>query len=150
TRQNYSHMGQPLAHPYGSGLQEVLVHGEWSHGRWFQGLRASMAWMGNDTTWSNGNNIFRPESDRQMFENGQYQNYGYRVGIVQQSTTLHIELRAGYQVDPSSGTRFEVSYMFRMRTPETGDPTISNVFRAGLVCYFHDRHPEQEVRYVLP
>ncbi|MEO8589937.1 MAG: hypothetical protein ABI432_11240 [Flavobacteriales bacterium] len=150
TRQNYSHMGQPLAHPYGSGMQEALVHAEWSHGRWFQGIRASMAWLGNDTTWSNGNNIFRPESDRQYYEStGQYQNYGYRVGQAVQSTTLHIELRAGYLVDPSSSTRLELSWMFRAGNPEIGDAILSNVIRAGVVCYFHDQHPEQEVRYVL-
>ena len=150
TRQNYSHMGQPLAHPFGSGFQEVLLHVERSHDRLFYGLRASMAWMGNDTTWSHGNNIFRPESDRQYFTStGQNENYGYRVGITQQSTTLHVELRAGYLVDPSSSTRLELSWLFRERTPESGDPTISNVIRLGVVCYFHDRHPEQEVRYVL-
>jgi len=150
TRQNFSHMGQPLAHPYGSGMQEVLLHAERSNGRWLYGLRASMAWMGNDTTWSHGNNIFRPESDREYDEvTGQNQNYGYRVGITQQSTTLHIELRSGFLVDPNTGTRLELSWMFRSRDPEIGDTDLSNVIRLGLVCYFRERHPEQEVRYVL-
>ena len=64
-------------------------------------------------------------------------------------TLLHVEARAGFLVDPNSGTRIEASYMLRMRTPETGDVALSNVFRVGLVCYFRERHPEQEVRYVL-
>lgn len=149
TRQNYAHAGQPLAHPYGSGFHEAIAHGDWVRGRWLFGLHASMAWMGNDTTWSRGNNIFRPESERQRVENG-YVNYGYKVGDTAPSTTLHIELRSGWLIDPNTGTRVELSYMFRSRDPYVGETVVSNVVRIGLMCYFRDRHPEQEVRYVLP
>ena len=149
TRQNYSHMGQPLAHPYGSGFQELLVQAEWVHARWRHGLRASMAWLGEDTTYSYGNNIFRPESDRVINSAGNYQNYSYRLGSPQTFTLFHVEVRSGLLVDPNTGTRLEASYMLRMRTPDSGDVAIANVFRLGLVCYFRERHLEQEVRYVL-
>ena len=149
TRQNYSHSGQPLAHPYGSNFQELLLYGELVDARWRHSLRASMAWLGRDSTYSNGNNIFRPESDRFIDADGDPQNYGYHVGSPKGGTLLHVEMRSGFLVDPSTGTRIEASYMLRMRTPDSGDVAMANVFRLGLVCYFRERHPEQEVRYVL-
>jgi hypothetical protein len=147
TRQNYAHMGQPLAHPYGSNMQEVIAHADLSTGRWRHSLRTSMAWLGSDTTFSHGNNIFRPESDRVGGAAG-FRDYGYNVGSAEPYTLLHAELRSGYLLDANTGTRVEASYLFRTRTGE-GDPMQDHVFRVGLVCYFRERHPEQEVRYVL-
>ncbi len=149
TRQNYAHMGQPLAHPYGSNFQEVLLHAERLHGRWSYGFRGSMAWLGQDTTFSHGNNIFRPESDRVQGPNGGYRDFNYRIGMTQGYTLFHAQVRAGYTIDPSSGTRVEASYMLRLRTPEVGETALANVLRVGIVCYFREQHPEQEVRYVL-
>ena len=149
TRQNYSHLGQPLAHPYGSNLQEVIVHAERSHQRWRYGLRASMAWMGQDTSFSYGNNIFRTENERPRFPNGDPVQYGYRIGMIQGYSLLHAQLRAGYLLDANTGTRLEASYLVRVRTPETGPTALAHVFRLGVVCYFRDSHPEQEVRYQL-
>lgn len=150
TRQNYSHMGQALAHPYGSNFQEAILHVERTKGDWFYGLRTSMAWLGRDTTFSHGNNIFRPESDRIKKPNGTFENYGYRIAMTQGYTLLHAELRGGLLLDPSTGTRLEASWMFRAMDPEIGPAELTNVFRIGLVCHFRERHPEQEVRYVLP
>ena len=149
TRQNYAHHGQPLAHPYGSNFQEVLVHAEWSHARWRHGLRMSMAWLGKDSTYSNGNNIFRPESDRYVGPNGAPENYNYYTGKPSGGTLFYSELRSGLLLDPSTGTRLEASWLLRLRTPDTGDAALENTFRLGVVCYFRERHNEQEVRYVL-
>ena len=149
TRQNYSHMGQPLAHPYGSNFQEAIAQAEWAHGRWLHSVRTSMAWLGSDTTFSQGNNIFRPESDRVLGPNGFSRDFGYRIGNAAGYTLFHGELRTGFLLDPSTGTCLDASWMFRMRTPETGGPEIANVFRVGVACYFRDRRPEQEVRYML-
>lgn len=148
TRQNYAHFGQPLAHPYGSNFQEVLGHAEWSRGRWLHGLRASMAWLGRDTDYSYGNNIFRPESDRRPGQVG-VRDYGYRIGNEEPYTVLHAEARSGWLLDASTGTRAEAAVLFRSRALEGGETHQAVVLRAGIVCYFRDRHAEQEPRYVL-
>jgi len=150
TRQNYSHMGQPLAHPYGSNVQEALAQADLVRERWVYAAHFSMAWMGSDNEFSYGNNIFRPEKDRPRLPNStKYDDFGYRMGKLEQVNLFHAELRAGWTVDPRSAMRLEAAYTLRVRTPAVGDGTVTNFIRLGLVCYFRDRHPEQEVRYVL-
>ena len=149
TRQNYAHQGQPLAHPYGSNFQEALGHVEWSRGRMLYAVRASMAWLGSDTTYSFGNNIFRPESDRPPVQGGGLRNYNFRIGGAQEYTLFHGELRAGWLVDPATATRVEASWISRARTMSTGDPFWEHAFRVGISCWFRDRHAEQEPRYTL-
>lgn len=149
TRQNYAHMGQPLAHPYGSNVQEALAHADLERGRWVLTARTSIAWMGNDSTVSYGNNIFRPESDRPGRPDGGFQDYDYNMGRYKQSSVFHAELRAGWTIDPRSAIRLEAAYTFRSLTPAWGEVNSTNFIRVGLACHFRDRHPEQVVRYVL-
>lgn len=149
TRQNYAHLGQSLAHPFGSNLQEVLAHADLVRGPWNFAVRTSMAWMGTDSVSSSGNNIFRPESDRGRTANGTYQNFGYDIGDHKQQTLFHAEARAGYTIDPRTATRLEVAYTFRAHQPAWGSSYTTNYLRMGLMCYFRDRHPEQALRYVL-
>ncbi len=150
TRQNHAHFGQPLAHPYGSNFQEVIVHADRTVDRWNYGLRTSMAWLGSDTEFSFGNNIFRPEQDRPVLENGNYRDRGYTIGAARQIDLFHAQLRGGYLLDPSTGTRLEVSYLYRSRTGEGLETEQTHVLRLGVVCHFRQRYHEQEVRYVLP
>jgi hypothetical protein len=150
TRQNYAHHGQALAHPYGSNVNELVAHADRWQGRWHVGLRMSMAWMGADSVDSYGNNIFRPERDRPRNENGALVNFGYRMGDYTPLSLFHGEVRGGLLLDPHTGTRLEFSYMYRQRTLGTEAATMDHFLRLGLVCHFRDRHPEQEVRYVIP
>jgi hypothetical protein len=152
TRQNYAHHGQPLAHPFGSNLQELLAMATRDRGRWTLALRASMAWMGSDSVDSYGNNIFRPERERpRRVDNPALpRNYGYQVGERDPIGLLHTELRTGFLLDPHTSTRLEASYLFRVRNAPRVPNEVSHLFRLGLVCHFRERHPEQEKRYVLP
>ncbi|MCB9183227.1 MAG: hypothetical protein H6591_04860 [Flavobacteriales bacterium] len=149
TRQNYAHFGQPLAHPFGSNFQEVLAQAELTQDRWLFSARASMAWLGRDAEYSYGNNIFRPESDRQSNSIGQFRNYGFAIGSVNEYTVLHAEARAGWLIDGSTGTRLEASALYRTAGLADGGSRQAVVVRVGVACYFRDRHAEQEPRYVL-
>ncbi len=149
TRQNYTHMGQPLAHPYGSNLQEVLAHADLVRGAWNFALHASMAWMGTDSIVSDGNNIFRPESDRRRDQFGTPLDFGYDIGDHKEQRLFHAEVRAGCTIDPRTATRLEVAYTLRTNQPAWGPAYTTNYLRLGVMCYFRDRHPEQAVRYVL-
>lgn len=149
TRQNYAHMGQPLAHPYGSNLQEALAQVGFTRGPWDLSLHASMTWMGTDSIVSYGNNIFRPESDRQRDQFGTHVNFGYDIAEYKEQTLFHAEVRAGYTLDPRTATRLEAAYTFRTNQPAWGSAYTTNYLRVGLMCYFREQHPEQAVRYVL-
>lgn len=149
TRQNYSHHGQPLAHPYGSNFREWLLHVDQRRGRWTFTVHLSTAYLGSDTgLYSSGNNIFRPESDRPP--TGDDRNYGYYLGDEQPVRLFLAEPGAAWLVDPRSGLSLEASYLFRSRVPEAGDNLITNWFRIGIRTHLRDRQLEQEVRYVLP
>ena len=149
TRQNYAHFAQPLAHPYGSNFQEALLHADRVVGRMSYGVRASMAWLGSDSTASFGNNIFRPESDRPIAL-GEPVNFGYRIGMNGPYTLVHVEARAGWTLDPHTATQMQASVLWRQRSVPDGPTTDDLVVRFGLVCHFRERYAEQEVRYRLP
>jgi hypothetical protein len=149
TRQNYAHMAQPLAHPYGSNAQEVLAHADLDRNGWVHSLRFSMAWMGTDSVFSYGNNIFRPENDRPYVAGVGPVQFDYYVGDLRQQSIMHVEARTGWTVDPRSATRLEASYTFRLANHPYYDANTTHYLRIGLVCHFRDRHMEQARRYVL-
>jgi len=149
TRQNYAHMGQPLAHPYGSNVREGIVHGDLERGRWVYSVRASAAWLGNDSISSFGNNIFRPESERPANPLGGFQDYDFRMGRYGLSKLAQVELRAGWTIDPRSAMRLEASYTYRQLSPAWSPVETMHLVRLGLACHFREKHPEQTVRYVL-
>ena len=146
--QNYAHFGQPLAHPFGSNVHELIAHADLDRGKFLYSIRTSTALMGADSVDSYGNNIFRPDSDRPKRPDGRYYDLGYYHGHHDPITLIHAEVRAGYLLDRNTGTRLEASYLFRSHMDGNGT-SIANLFRLGISCYFRDRYAEQEVRYQL-
>ncbi len=147
--QNHAHFGQPLAHPYGSNVHELIGHADLEQGRWLYSLRTSMAWMGADSVDSYGNNIFRADNERPRLSNNRPVDLGYYHGHHRQVMLLHAEVRGGYLLDRNTGTRLEASYLFRYRSIEGGAHRPGNIIRLGITCYFMDRYREQDVRYFL-
>lgn len=153
TRQNYSHAGEPLAHPYGSNFWEALVQGEWRRDRWLVRDLFSVAQLGSDTSnapnSSYGNNIFLPESARPLRDGVRYENDDFFLGDVSDVWIVHNELSVGRLVAPRSGLMLELAWTLRARNPERGEATFDNYVRVGLAAYLRDRHAVQEPRYVL-
>ena len=148
TRQNYTHFGQPLAHPYGSNFHETIGQVEYRHDRWSYRLHMSYAMLGSDTgLYSTGNNIFRPEKDRKAPTT--HDEYYYYVGDASPISIFYSEIGAAWLVDPHTGLRMEATYTFRSRVPEQGDNEITHCFRFGISTTFRDQYRDQEVRYVL-
>lgn len=149
TRQNYAHFGQPLAHPYGSNFNEILAQVQYRRDRWTYALHMSNTILGSDTgLYSAGNNIFRPESDRDLSPANK--NYGYYVGDDIAVNLFYADFSASWLVDPNTGMNVEAGYTFRSRVPKQGDNEITNFFRVGISTRFRERYRDQEVRYVLP
>lgn len=146
--QNYAHFGQPLAHPYGSNVHEVLAQGDLEQGRMLYGIRLSLAWMGTDSVDSYGNNIFRPERERPNAGTQAQQDRGFYHGDHWPQTMHHAEAKVGHLLDRNTGTRLEASYLLRYRTL-LGGTWMDHVFRIGIVSYLYDRPREQVVRYHL-
>ncbi len=153
TRQNYTHHGQPLAHPYGSNFWEALGQVEWRKGNWYLSEVVSYALMGQDTSSdthsSYGNNIFLPEVSRPILQVGAWSNYGYFLGEPSHVTVLQSELCLGRIIDPRSGLMLELAWTFRSQEPEIGKSLQTNYVRIGLSANLRERHPFQTVRYTL-
>ncbi len=153
TRQNYSHAGEPLAHPYGSNFWEAIAQGEWRRDRWLVRDLLSIAQLGTDTSSapnsSYGNNIFLPENARPLSDGVRYENEDYYLGDVSDVWITHNELSAGYLLAPRSGLMLELAWTLRNRVPERGEATFTNYVRVGVVACLNDRRAVQEPRYVL-
>lgn len=152
TRQNYAHYNQPLAHPYGANLLEVLAIADRRWARWDLREHMSVAVMGVDTgAWSWGSDPFRPEDDRPPRDAvGRKENYGYFLGDPLKATLFFNELRVGWRVADRSALRLEAAWVFRSWVPEVGETGVENWVRLGLVCRFRERYTDQQVRYRLP
>jgi hypothetical protein len=147
--QNYAHFGQPLAHPYGSNVHELIAHGDLEQGRMMYSARLSMAWMGTDSVDSRGNNIFRSDNERPRFPGTNFQRQlGYYHGQYWMQGVAHAEFRAGWLLDRQTATRLEGSIMIR-HLAHRGTSTTDMLARVGIICHFRDLHREQVVRYHL-
>lgn len=104
----YEHYQQPLAHPMGANLAEIL--GVLSYqplprlnlvAKVFytkQGLDYNYSQVGQPTPNSNyGSNPLQPYNNRPLNANGQLREYGYRVGGGNTSHLFHGDLTATYQ-----------------------------------------------------
>jgi hypothetical protein len=151
TRQNYSHHGEALAHPFGSNFWEWLSEFTYRKDRLTIKNIFSIAEMGQDTgVFSWGNNIFRPENDRPRQDGtGPYVNRGFYLLDPVKNTLLQNQLKASYLVAPASGLSLEFSYMFRSMNREIGEDSTTNWFNIGIVSYFRQSDPFNTKRYEL-
>jgi|GEM_PF-584139 len=82
-KQNYTHLNQPLAHPYGANLYELTGNLRYGTPDWFFLLDVSYIKIGLDSTDSHfGQNIFKPTFDSNIsgLNNIPVQYYGNYIG----------------------------------------------------------------------
>lgn len=115
---NYSHLGEPIAHPRGSGFNELLVHARVRYRRWIGELYLSGGVSGTDTSGVNlGNDIFRSYRDRVWGDTGYFFPTGQPV------RTYHVQISAGYLVNIATGLRLEAGVRLRRAVADWGaDP----------------------------
>jgi len=135
---NYEHLNYPLAHPWGSGFREILLHGQVRYHRWVTEYFVSAGTAGRDTAGINlGNNIQRSYNDRQMGD------LGYNLPTGNPATIVNAQLSFGYIVNVSTGMRLEVGG--RIRREKFAEPGMFNTrpfnwFFIGLRTPFFNRH----------
>lgn len=127
--QNYSHYGQPLAHPLGANFRETTAILSYRLGRWSFGYKGVYAVYGADSTGThNGQNIF--VSDYQvpdLFSNKLLQ------GI--KTEMRYNEFRVNYLVNPLTMMEIELKAAVRgLSSAITGqtDGFITFGFRTGI------------------
>ena len=117
---------------------------------WLIGDILSYAIMGRDTASgpnnSYGNNIYLPEDDRVLTDEGKFQSYGYYLGEPAQQTVVQNELRAGWLLEPRSGIMLELAWTYRAETGGEAPSLMTNYVRAGISSNLHNSHRFRTVR----
>ncbi len=110
---NYSHYGQPLAHPWGSNFYEGLAQVIYLRDKWELEARFHYGIRGLDSASSNwGTNIFESYHGRE-------QNYDNSIGQGVEATYFYAQLRLAYLINPASGLKAEIGFRTRMLEADT-------------------------------
>lgn len=105
--QNYSHYGQPLAHPMGANFTEYLGIISYRKNRFMLSLQGVYAEVGRDTSGTNlGQNMFLSYTTRPA-------EYGHYIGQGDKAQILQCDVRLTYFILPQANLRAEIGYVQR-------------------------------------
>ena len=105
--QNYSHYGEPLAHPLGANFKEYLAKADIYFQRWQFQLHVALVEQGLDTNGSNwGANIWESYRDRE-------QDYGNNTGQGLKQQYLNSSLKVAYIINPMNNLQVYASLFNR-------------------------------------
>lgn len=120
---NYVHLNYPLAHPWGAGFREILLHGQLRYKRWFTEVFFSVGNAGRDTSGINlGNDLTRSYQDRELGDLG----YFFPTGNT--ATIVNAQISFGYNINISTGMRVEAGVRFRREKHKFPDLIQDNPF----------------------
>lgn len=135
---NYEHLNYPIAHPWGSGFQELIFHGQARYKRWVTEWVFSAGVAGRDTAGINlGNDIRRSYLDRPLG------NLGYQMPTGNPVTIVNAQWSIGYMVNISTGMRLEAGFRIRrerFRNPTDEEALPFDWFFVGLRTPFFNRY----------
>jgi hypothetical protein len=135
---HYSHYSQPIAHPMGANVSEVLSIFNYRYKRWVAEWRFQYANSSVDVLNRNyGSDIFKANTTATIRED-------IKIGQGVKYSLMHNEIRLGYILNPKINLIMELKFNARKYTLETaliGDYT-SNIIGLGLSTnlynYYYD------------
>ncbi len=121
---NYGQSNQPLAHTLGANFSEVIALARYNNGRIFSDLKVIVAKRGFDfntdeDTFAYGGNIYTSEYNRPA-DNGNELAQGNTADF------LHLELNAGYILNPATNLKIYGSFIYRSLSPKLDTPAVFN------------------------
>jgi hypothetical protein len=114
--QNYSHYGQPLAHPFGANFKELLGIMNYRKKSWQLNVQGMYAVIGKDSADSRSNvgqNIFLSYNTRPF-------DYGHHTGQGVPTTVLQSQIKFTWFVIPDMNLRLELGYIQRSESNTRG------------------------------
>jgi hypothetical protein len=138
--QNYGHYNQPLAHTLGSNFVESISIIHYYRNRVFAEMKFMYAVKGLDEEGSNwGGNIYIDNREREM-------SFGNETLQGIKSTTLFVDVKVGYLVNPNTNLRVELGFVYRNFNPEIEIENITalktNYAYFGLVSRIKNNYNE--------
>ena len=117
---NYGHFQQPIAHPWGANLSEVVFQTHYRYKRIIADLQFTYGKTGLDTNGSNwGKNIYLSYYTREQDDNNEIAQ-----GLT--NTVIYVEARLAYLLNPSYNLRFELGAVLRRQSFENPAFSSSN------------------------
>lgn len=118
-QQNYTHLNQPLAHPYGANLTELTGRLRYASQKWFACIDLSYIRTGIDSTGTHfGHDIFKPTFDAPIAGLGNIpvQYYGNTIGQGIPYTILYLKASLSRVLIPKYNIHAEAACTFRKQT----------------------------------
>lgn len=130
-QQNYTHYGQPLAHPVGANFKEGLALISYRANRWLLSIQGVAAIIGKDTSNSNlGQNIFLSYTSRPY-------EYGHKTTQGNKTQLLQSDVKWTYYLIPQLNLRVELGYIQRSVKDDMGYLLQSPFFYLGIKTSMH-------------
>ncbi|MGC8866321.1 MAG: hypothetical protein ACP5O2_11450 [Bacteroidales bacterium] len=108
--QNYGHYNQPLAHPMGANLREVVGFMGYHLNRWFLNYQLQFVKYGADTNGINfGKDIFRSYEDRPL-------DYGVKTGQGLSTQLWRHEFKVSWMINPNYNLVLSSGFVWRKLT----------------------------------
>lgn len=104
---NYAHFNDPLAHPWGSGFREWLIHTQFRYKRIYSELFVNFGDAGLNSNINTGNDLFASYNDRPLGD------LGYFIPTGNALRKGNCRLSAGYIINISTGLMFEAGIRWR-------------------------------------
>ncbi len=117
-QQNYTHLNQSLAHPYGANLVELYARLRYSGDKWFCNLSMSYLRTGLDSSGTNfGQDIFKPVFDAPIpgLNNIPVQYYNNTIGQGIPFNNLYVSVSVSRLLLPHNNIWCQLSYSFHRK-----------------------------------
>lgn len=138
--QNYSHLGQALAHPLGANFVESVSGISYSGKRILVDAKIMYAIVGADSTGTHfGQNIYKPTMDGNQGYSYIVNSYGNTIlqGVRTNSITAKIDF--GYILKENKNLSLNAGVIFRSLKPETGESSSQTYVYLGIKSSFSKR-----------
>jgi hypothetical protein len=128
--QNYSHFGQPLAHPMGSGFNEIVAIANYQRKRFFGELKVNYSTYDDYGDVEYGKDIFLADNDVIIAVAPEKANLSYQ------------DLRIGYFINPKTNMNINIGVLNRILTQNSAEPHNTTYlyvgFRTSLTNNYYD------------
>lgn len=137
---NYSNYNQPLAHPLGANMKESVSILKYRINKLQFKLKFNYAIYGSDTgKASNGQNIFKPYTDRPKDKNNNPIELDYRIGNPVKNVLQYAEFNISYTLNSRASLILEAGVINRSHTV-SGITKNDNFIYIGIKNLFENRY----------
>ena len=140
---NYAHYNEPLAHPWGGNLWEMVARAQYNWKRWYFQYKLNYGQYGDDwdvanNVWANyGHNVYNDYTTAialDFDENGNDTHNGHYLLTGRKTTVMMNDVIVSYLVNPAYNMNLFVEATHRHFAAEGLETQNDFIFSFGLRC----------------